>query len=377
MTGRVAVCPEWREEAAEWLLVARGRSRSAPGWLRRLARVLLGEDDGRGTPTVYLTGTGTPLPAPGRAGPGTLVVLGEAKVQVDAGRGTAMRLAEVGVRCRDLTALLITHHHSDHLMDLADLVLTRWVQGATWPLPIIVPDGPARAFVESVVDSWKADIEVRRLHGKRPTGPLVVVKPFNAVDHPVPAWAPDGVEISAVGVRHPPVMPAVAYRLEAAGASVVVSGDTRACPEVERLAVGADILVHEAMLTEAVLAAGMPHVAAYHADVAEVGALAARAKVRTLVLTHLEPSPRARGEVAAFRREVRRGGFEGRLIIGRDGMAVAAAARAGGEPPGPKARSVRVPPPAKLGCPQDPRSHGEGHPRKSTLTKTGENRCNH
>ena len=78
------------------------------------------------TTEVVLTGTGYPRPHPERAGPGVLVRAGGIALQFDAGRGTAMRLSAQQVSCRDLSAVFVTHHHSDHLVDLVDLALTRW-----------------------------------------------------------------------------------------------------------------------------------------------------------------------------------------------------------------------------------------------------------
>jgi ribonuclease Z len=65
---------------------------------------------------VVLTGTGVPVPDPARAGAGTLVELDGVRLQVDAGRGTVGRLAGAMVPLRSLDAVLLTHHHSDHLL---------------------------------------------------------------------------------------------------------------------------------------------------------------------------------------------------------------------------------------------------------------------
>jgi len=74
-----------------------------------------------GRTSVTLTGTGIPLPMPGRAGAGTLVRCGDIALQFDAGRGTVIRLTEAGTAPSSLTAQFITHVHSDHLVDLADV----------------------------------------------------------------------------------------------------------------------------------------------------------------------------------------------------------------------------------------------------------------
>lgn len=98
------------------------------------------------TTTVTLTGTGVPHPSPGRAGAGVLVRHGDSALQFDAGRATVLRLVEAGCAMHQLDALFVTHLHSDHLVDLADVVMTRWIQQVLHPsgtLPIVVPEGDA------------------------------------------------------------------------------------------------------------------------------------------------------------------------------------------------------------------------------------------
>jgi ribonuclease Z len=118
------------------------------------------------------------------------------------------------------------------------------------------------------------------------------------------------------------VVPAVAYRVDAPQGAVVISGDTRVCAEVEAMSQGADVLVHEAF--RAGFLAGTPaeRVADYHADTAEIGPMAARSGVPTLVLTHLIPPPGLAPdpELAreAFRAEIEAGGYRGRIVVGQD-----------------------------------------------------------
>ena len=76
---------------------------------------------------VTLLGTGSPLPDPNRAGPATLIQAGGEHYLVDAGRGVLMRLTAAGVPANQLTALLITHLHSDHITDLNDVITSQWI----------------------------------------------------------------------------------------------------------------------------------------------------------------------------------------------------------------------------------------------------------
>lgn len=267
--------------------------------------------------TVTLTGTGTPIPRPHRAGAGVLIEHEDLALQFDTGRATVMRLAEAGRACQDLDAVFLTHHHADHVAALPDLLISRWIEGARHPLPVIAPAGPLDDFGRDVLDLYEHDIAVRRQHTGRPPVPPPAWTAFEASPTPKSVWSSNGVQVASVTVRHEPVRPAVAYRIEAAGRRVVVSGDTRVCEEVERLADHADLLVHEAVRVDAV-GNGRSYIAKYHADTVELGAMAARAQVQHLVLTHLEPAPMTDADERAFKDDVHRGGFHGEVTVGHD-----------------------------------------------------------
>lgn len=276
--------------------------------------------------TVTLTGTGVPHPRPGRAGAGTLVRHGDTLLQFDAGRGTTLRLADAGVSTHELSALLLTHVHSDHVVDVADLVLTRWVleqlHPAT-PLPVVAPEGSTARFVDRVLEAYDDDIAVRLAHVGG-GGPRLEPVVFPVRPEPAEVWrSPDStVTVEAVGVHHEPVEGAVAYRVGTPDAVVVISGDTRVCPEVEALAQGADIVVHEASRRSAfstlIRGTALESIFDYHADTVELGAMAERARVGHLVLTHLIPPPDDAASAEAFADDLRRGGYTGRVSVGED-----------------------------------------------------------
>ncbi len=276
------------------------------------------------TTTVTITGSGTPLYEPGRAGPGVLVQAGSAGIQVDAGRATALRLAEAGVALGDLAGVLVTHHHSDHLVGLPDLVMTRWLEAdpaGVAPLPVVVPDGPGADIVERMLDVWGPEMDMRAEHTGRSGVARVDVRRFQAAPAAMEVFATGETTVHAVAVRHEPVVPAVAYRITTASATVVVSGDTAVCPEVETLAKGADVLVHEALRRSAIspgMLSDPEAIVAYHADTVELGAMAARAGVDTLLLTHLIPPPRSPDDVAGFEEDIRAGGFTGAVVVAQD-----------------------------------------------------------
>ena len=169
------------------------------------------------TTDVIITGTGFPSPDPTRAGPGVLIRHGDLNLQFDAGRSTVRRIVEAGIGTQDVTAFFATHHHSDHLVGLPDLVMTRWNMGrrdAQDPLDVVVPAGPAERFANSMLDVWREDLDVRMTHLGQTIGPETNVMAFEYPDHVSPVWERDGVTVSAGQVRHEPVHPAVGYRIE-------------------------------------------------------------------------------------------------------------------------------------------------------------------
>src|SRR3989442_5001583 len=88
-----------------------------------------------------LLGTGSPPPNPKRRGPATLLTLGEEMFLVDAGSGVGAQLVQAGVRPYDWPRVLITHHHSDHIIDLGHLLITRWISGQNAPFEVWGPAG--------------------------------------------------------------------------------------------------------------------------------------------------------------------------------------------------------------------------------------------
>lgn len=278
------------------------------------------------TTEIVLTGTGVPHPRPGRAGAGTLVRCDGVALQFDAGRSTVMRLMEAGTPPHALSAVFLTHVHSDHLVGLPDLAMTRWVQqkatGASG-LVIVTPAGAAERFARRMLEPYDDDIALRTEHVH--AAPIEIdIRPFPVPAVPTQVWASDDgrVHVLAVAVHHEPVPDAVAYRIETPDGVVVVSGDTRVCAEVEALSTGADVLVHEACRATplAPLIAGTSYetIFSYHADTVPLGAMAERAGVPHVVLTHLIPPPDSPADAEAFAADLRDGGYRGRITVGED-----------------------------------------------------------
>ena len=243
--------------------------------------------------TITLLGTGSPLPDPSRAGPATLVsTTADEHFLVDAGRGVLMRLAAAGVGVDRLSAVLLTHLHSDHITDLNDVITTRWVMTfQPTPLTIVGPPG-TRRVVDSIVESLGPDIGYRLDHHEDLSSyGFTPVRVIEVADGPVDLGTEATVETAPTD--HRPVHPTIAFRIEHDGASVVAAGDTVPCEGLDRLSRGAGALVHSVIrkdVIENIPLQRMIDTLNYHSSPAEAAQTAMRAGVGTLVLTHYVPA---------------------------------------------------------------------------------------
>lgn len=265
---------------------------------------------------ITLLGTGSPMVDPNRAGPSTLTRAGEQIFLVDCGRGVLMRAAAAGVGAAGITALLLTHLHSDHITDLSDVITTRWITTiGPNPLPIIGPPG-TKQVVEATLAALAPDISYRIGHHADITEPPRL-EVYEYTEGEV--WDRAGVRITAAPTDHRPVEPTLAFRITHDGASVVLAGDTVPCETLDELARGADMLVHTVIRKD--LVALMPaqrirDILDYHSSVEQAAATAARAGVGTLVLTHYVP-PLVPGQEDQWR-ALAAAEFGGRIELGDD-----------------------------------------------------------
>ncbi len=267
---------------------------------------------------VVVLGSGSPRPDPQRGGSALAVVADGGWVLVDCGRAATQRAIDAGLDLTSVAAVAITHHHSDHLSDLATLATTRWTAGATTPLTVVAPQGPAARFARLCLDVF----DDRSFLGQAPPAagprPTVDVRPFEAGYERLAVFSSGGWRLSSVLVDHHPVEPAVGYLIEHDGARVAVSGDTAVCEGVRDLARDVDVLVHQALLSSRV----SPDLLEWNAGARAVGELAAQTQPRTLVLTHLIPAPTSDDDEDAYLAEVRAGGFDGPTLLARDALRV-------------------------------------------------------
>jgi ribonuclease Z len=286
--------------------------------------------------SVVLLGTGTPIPNPERACASTLVICGGKSFLIDTGRGFIRNLAPLGIA--DVTAVLFTHFHSDHFAEFGELMVTRTIRGATTPMPVIGPKNSTKKVISALLEAYTLDTQYRKAHHGAKYDEKGMQAEIQESD-PGLVYDDDGVKIHMFEVSHLPVMPAVGYRIEYGGRSVVVSGDTIKVPAMIEMSKGADILVHDATQKQMVaggmlqflrgqktpatdrLATMTEEMLEYHAATEDVARIADEAGVRKLVLTHLVPSvPLSMGDAPflAGLSEI----FKGVIIVGKDGLRI-------------------------------------------------------
>ncbi|MGF1593778.1 MAG: MBL fold metallo-hydrolase [Kiloniellaceae bacterium] len=267
---------------------------------------------------IVFLGTGCPVVSTERYGPAQLILGDGAKLLVDCGSGVTQRLIAAGTPGRDLDALLLTHLHSDHLVDLYQLIVSSWHQGRDRPLPVYGPPG-TRRYVEGLMALWEPERRQRIAHEKRPsTAALeVAVTEIAAGDE----LAFGGLAVRVVEVDHRPVRHAFGFVFEGGGRKLALSGDTRRCAALIAAARDADLLVHEVFVHREMpvvpgvrSAETVANVAAYHTLSDEVGKIATEAGAKALALTHFVPPAADReallAEVAAD--------FNGPLVLAED-----------------------------------------------------------
>ncbi len=265
---------------------------------------------------VVLLGTGMPRPNPEASGPATAIVVGSRVVLVDAGDGVERQLAAAHLPINGVTALFVTHLHSDHTLGYPDLILSSWVMGRRLPLQAYGPRGLA-AMTNHIIAAWAQDIRVRTegLEHEAPEGYRVRVHEIS----PGVVYDSGGVRVQAFPVQHGSWAEAYGFRFDTPGRSVVISGDTRPSEDVVRAAGGAAVLVHEVYpVRELPSDQGQrAYMQSFHTSDVELGALAARIRppIGLLVLTHIVRRVATDSELVA---DVRRGGYAGPLAVGHD-----------------------------------------------------------
>jgi ribonuclease BN (tRNA processing enzyme) len=277
----------------------------------------------RRTRLILLGTKGGPTPSKSRAPACAVLTVDGTPYLIDCPDGTARQLALAGIDPSRVRTIFLTHLHSDHMAGLGALLLLAWGAGLKEPLTEYGPP-PTRAVLEAELAAGAPDILYRMREEGRPD----LRKLVHARELVGPGAVLSGppLRVTCAKVSHHTV-PALAYRFDGPGRSIVYSGDTAPSGALVRLARGADVLVHEAMLESAIdriadrnATTLREHLLKSHTTTEQLGRVAAEAGVGTVVLTHLVPA--FPDLIDAMWEAGVRHHFKGRVIVGRDLMEI-------------------------------------------------------
>lgn len=264
---------------------------------------------------VTFLGTSASVPTSARGTSATLVSRGGRRWLVDCGEGTQRQLLRSGVGLADVDLVLLTHLHGDHFLGLPGMLKTFALRGREEPLLLAGPRGlhDLMRLLQPLIGRLPFHLEAQEaVAGEVVRDDGVVVRAFNT-DHGVRSLGyalvedarPGAFDVGAarsLGVPEGPgfgvlqrggdvtlasgavVRPEHVMGAARPGRVVVFSGDTRPCAGTEDAARDADLLIHEATFTHE---GADRAIETRHSTAREAAALAARAGVRMLALTHV------------------------------------------------------------------------------------------
>ena len=252
---------------------------------------------------IYVCGSASPL-GTGQAQACIAVVTPEHFFLIDSGAGSTENIGRLGLPTGELDGLLLTHFHSDHIAEIYEVNLSSWVQGRPEPLTIYGPEG-----VDEVVNGLNTTYRQDRIyrtghHGEDLLPPALGVLEHKTI-HPGVIFDEGGLKVTAYVAEHPPIHPAVGYRFDYRGRSVVISGDSNVADNTLKIVDGADLLLHDALslptttaLKNALADAGQSRqskivfdVMDYHASADSLIELGEKSNVKMVAFYHLVPVP--------------------------------------------------------------------------------------
>lgn len=286
---------------------------------------------------VTLGTAGGPIPTVERTEPSNLLIAGGRHILVDTGDGTVNQLAKAGFLVGRVDTVFLSHHHHDHVGGLAAVIGLRWMNQFPGVLTVYGPPG-TKEMVDGILHSLGPQSRIGFGLGKPPPSPKDSVQvveldgkaPINIADITVTSVANTHFDVD--GKAGAGAALSLSYRFQQGNRSITYTGDTGPSVAVEKLALGSDMLVTEVIDLERLLAqiketrrdatpetlSNMSkHLATHHLLANDIGAMAARAKVGRVVLTHFaipgllaESEPELRGGVRQF--------YTGPLELARD-----------------------------------------------------------
>ena len=265
-----------------------------------------------------LLGTGCPSVDFKRCGSSNLISTKSTKILVDCGSGVTQRLNQSKNSSADIDALLLTHLHTDHVIDLYQLIISSWHSDRTSQWKIYGPKG-TKIFVDKIFLAWKSERKLRISYEKR--------KSSKALNYKVYEFKKEGfinindIKIKYFEVDHKPVPYAYGFSFFNKNKKLTISGDTRPCESLMLNAQNADVLLHEVFIEYEINQTSglrskktLHNVKEYHTPSNLVGKVAKLSNCKKLVLTHFVPT---RFNIPKLKKIVRKD-FGKDPIIGND-----------------------------------------------------------
>ena len=241
-----------------------------------------------------LLGTGCPKVDYKRFGPSNLITTKKTKILVDCGSGVTQRLDQTKISTADIDALILTHLHSDHVIDLYQLVISSWHSYRVKPWKIFGPKG-TKKFVSKIMDAWKDERNLRIEYESRAS-----IKAFKPIIKEFDSFGKikiKDINIQYFEVDHKPVKHAFGFNFLYKKKKLTISGDTRPCENLMNYGQKADVLLHEVFIdgefketTKMRTKKTLHNVRNYHTPSTIVGKVAKLTRCKKLVLTHLVPT---------------------------------------------------------------------------------------
>ncbi len=253
-----------------------------------------------------------------------LIVYKNISFVIDSGYGVTFKLRETGFDLSKLNYIFITHHHSDHNLELGPLLYNAWIAGLKDPVHVYGPAG-LTSLLHFYWESDRLDIDMRiKDEGRVDIRTLVInheIEEGQLVSN-------QDFEISALKNIHPPVENSFAFKFKLGKKIVVFSGDTGYCPALAGFAADADYLIHEVMYGPAIdemvkRRTNAPNlresILSHHTLAEDVGRIAQQANVKNVVLNHFVPPDDKTLTDEVWINAVKKS-FSGNCTVGKDLM---------------------------------------------------------
>ena len=241
-----------------------------------------------------LLGTGCPKVDYKRFGPSNLVSTKKSNILIDCGSGVTQRLEQIKMSTANIDALVLTHLHSDHVVDFYQLIISSWHSYRVKPWTIYGPKG-TKKFLTNIMNAWQDERKLRIKYESRSS--------INAFILAITEFGEHGkikikdTQLEYFRVDHFPVKHAYGFNFYNNKKKLTISGDTKPCENLMKYAQLSDVLLHEVYIEGEIQPATkmrssktLHNVKAYHTTSTQVGKVASVSRCKKLVLTHFVPT---------------------------------------------------------------------------------------